>query len=151
MRRPRRDVPVVSREEAERNPDPDHARVVLPEEGPELDRFLDRIRSGRACGNCAHFDYEKGQEYLHTEGLHILRELDLQSIGHASDPRRIGVCRELSGGPEELFLTHADSPAQCPLRKLDSRCPRTRRDESVRCPYFRKRVGGRILRFFKRF
>ena len=151
MSRRDRHMKVETAEQAAENPNPGYARIVLPESGPELERALEVIQTDRRCKKCEHFDFELGQKAL-TGRDNVLRQLikerDLASVAHATDPRQIGACRYWSQGSERLHLVHAITPAKI-ARHFVGSSTRQNRNDPVDCPGYRE-VSGRVLRFFKR-
>lgn len=143
---------VETHEQAQENPDPDYARIVLPEKGPELEQALDVIKTNKRCGKCEHFDFELGQKALYHKDkpvmAQIMRERELSSLAHSIDPNTIGACRHWSQGADRLHLVHSISPAKVP-RHFAGGHTRRNRNELVDCPDYHE-VHGKVLRFYKR-
>lgn len=151
-RRRQRRTAIETHEQAQKNPNPDYARIVLPESGPELDQALEIIKTERRCGKCAHFDFELGQAALYHKDkpvmAQIMRDRDLGSLAHAMDPNTIGACREWSQGRDRLHLVHVSSPAKV-ARQFAGSYTRQNRNEMIDCPNYQE-VSGKVLRFYKR-
>lgn len=151
MARRRKPMRVETHEEAQQNPNPDYARIVLPESGESLEEVLEVIKTNRRCGKCSHFDYELGQQALTGRDnvmKQLIRERELSSLAHAIRTNEIGACRHWSQGADRLHLVHAMSPAKV-ARQFTGSYTRKNRNESVDCPDYQE-VSGRVLRFFKR-
>lgn len=151
-RRARRKVPVETFEQAQKNPDPDYARIVLPESGPELEQALEVIKTDKRCAKCAHFDFDLGQKALYDKDnpvmLQMLKEHNLGTLVQSIDPSSIGACRQWSHGGDGLVLVHAISPAKV-ARQFTGSYNKNNRNEMVDCPDYHE-VQGRVLRFYKR-
>ncbi len=151
-RRDKGKMRVETFEQAQDNPNPDYARIVLPESGEGLEEALDVIQTERRCGKCVHFDYEAGQKALHDKSnpvmLQLIKEHDLASLAHSIDPNQIGACRQWSQGAERLHLVHAITPAKV-AKRYTGASTRLDRNKMVNCPDYRE-VQGKVLRFYKR-
>jgi len=145
-------VPIETFEQAQDNPDPGYARIVLPEKGEALEEALEVITTDRRCGKCVHFDYELGQKAFEGPNnvyQQLIKERDLASLADAIDPRTIGACRHWSQGEDRLCLVHAMSPAKVAKHYVGEHTSRQDRNKSTRCPDYRE-VQGKVLRFYKR-
>jgi len=141
-------TPVVSEQQAAENPEPNHARIVVPDNADNENYVNDLLASheGRSCGHCIHFNYKAGQERIHDLGEMILPRLleqfDLQSIGGHLNPKEIGLCEQWSSSHSEPALMHSSSPPTVPRWYTDTDCPWADRDKPVPCKYFECRPKG---------
>jgi len=136
------DIPVVSQEEAERNPRPDKARIVVPDcaEGHEA---MERILTNRRCGYCRHFSLRRGQEIIRNPHdplmIRMIKEMKIKSISDNIDWNELGLCEHWTGGRGEEFFTCSTSPARVHRHRLDSNCDYTRKDDNLKCPVYEPR------------
>jgi hypothetical protein len=133
------DLPVVTKEEADRDPEPKEGRIVVPNE-QEREYYLARAHNNERCGDCAHF--------LHSQGQHELKEQEVfkrifEELKH--DPAwygrldLFGLCDQWEG-----HMCAVMTPATIPLQFLDSEAPYEVRDTPQKCPQFRKKSGGAL-------
>lgn len=139
------EMPIISQEEAEKDPHPKQARIVVPTK-EQAEAILERIHRGNRCGECAHFDRAQGQEELKNQEVF---EMCFNALEH--DPAwygrmdLFGLCDQWEG-----HMTSAISPCTVPNQFLDSDITYYERDQPVDCPYFKKKldVGGGSRRHY---
>ena len=143
-----KNIPLVTKEEAEANPRPKDARIVVPN-AEEMKKVQERMQPKRVCGECVHFNLRQGQREIRRQGLvgRLVNEekWDLSWVGPRFD--LYGLCDHLSS--DDQFLTHATAPARVARSFLDSDTDYESKDESLECPFWEK--GGKFRRKLKLF
>jgi len=131
------DMPIISKEEAERDPHPKQARIVVPTK-EQVDAILERIHRGNRCGECQFFDHAQGQAELKKQEVF---ETAFGALEH--DPAWYGrtdiygLCDQWEG-----HMTTSISPCVVPNQFLDATIPYNCRDNPVDCPHFKKKTGS---------
>jgi len=145
------DVPVVTEEQAQENPD--QAQIVIPdsEEGREI---LERITTHRRCGKCRWFNLKRGQEELRNPKdpfiVRLVREMKLRSLVGQMDWDKVGVCEHWSGSGDKLFLTNAISPARTSKEHAGQALSYYDKDHNVACEAYEERgVDGKEIRSYR--
>lgn len=130
-------MPIVTKEEADRSPNPDYARIVVPDHD-EYEKIMQLMHDPRRCGLCEHFRLQQGQHELQEQQTVpvAVNEMDwnAQWFGETS---KYGLCAKWEG-----HMVHAVSPARIPNQFLDSSIPYDQRDQPVECPAFTSRRRG---------
>jgi hypothetical protein len=130
-------MPIVTKEEADRTPNPNHARIVVPDKD-EYDKIMKLINDPRRCGLCEHFRLRQGQMALKEQQTipMAIHEYD-HNIQWYGDLSKYGLCAKWEG-----HLVHCIAPARIPNQFLDSSIPYNERDRAVECPSFTPRRRG---------
>jgi hypothetical protein len=136
-------IPAVTEEEALRNPNPDHVRLVIPK-GSDAEKIYQDAVEGRLCGVCRHFRLKEGQAMFRDEQT-FLEIFDKLSIGHNVDwyggvenLGSAGICGYW--GPQHMVFFK--SPSRINRLYVDSDVDYSNKDEPVRCPHWEHRDKG---------
>lgn len=124
-----RDVPVVTAEEAARDPLPRDARVVVPT-GSDAEQIVERARQNQRCGMCRHFRLRQGQEEFRDQQLfeRLFSEMEHDPLWYGRTDL-FGLCARWDG-----HMVHAFAPRRIARHFLDSSVTYANKDESVECP-----------------
>lgn len=128
------DMPIVTQEEAEQDPVPSDARIVVPsKEDQEI--ILARAHNRNRCGACQHFLLRQGQAELLDQQLfnRLYEELDHDPAWYGRTDL-FGICDQWDN-----HMCSIMSPAVIPNQFLDSSIPYDLRDNPVPCPVFLKK------------
>jgi hypothetical protein len=133
------DVPVVTQEEAEANPDPQHMRIVIPK-GSEAERVYADAIKGKVCGHCRHFRLREGQEEFRDQKL-FETLFDKLAMNHNQEWYGrldiFGLCAYWDG-----HMTNAYAPRRVPKHFVSSNCTYLDKDEATECPQWEERGTG---------
>lgn len=133
------DMPVVTQEQAERDPDPKQARIVVPTEA-EQEYYLSRAHNDKRCGDCKSFLWSQGQMELKEQKVF---ERCFEELAH--DPAwygrtdLFGLCSQIDG-----HMCAVMTPATIPLQYIDSDAPYEVRDTPQECPHFERKKKGAL-------
>ena len=125
---------MVTPEEAEQDPHPTDARIVVPSKEMQ-EMILERAHNNNRCGACKHFLLKQGQTELQDQELFqkLFNELE-HDIAWYGRLDLFGICDQW-----DAHMCCILSPAVIPNQFLDSSIPYDLQDNPVPCPYFLKK------------